>query len=162
MTVKFDAGDAGDITCHVCSLDYEAWDGAYVMLSEHMLEVTDSGDRFIRGTIDAGDGGMLVTSVPYERGWTLKVDGVKKEIHEKTGGVFISTSLDAGEHEIELSFTPPGIIAGSIATCISILILAAYTILRKRRLMKLRARLVSTLSEAAVSQQEVSDCNKTL
>lgn len=162
VTVKFDAGDAGDITCHVCSLDYEAWDGAYEMLSEHMLEVTDSGDRFIRGTIDAGDGGMLVTSVPYERGWTLKVDGVKKEIHEKTGGVFISTSLDAGEHEIELSFTPPGIIAGSIATCISILILAAYTILRKRRLMKLRARLVSTLSEAAVSQQEVSDCNKTL
>ena len=72
VTVKFDAGDAGDITCHVCSLDYEAWDGAYEMLSEHMLEVTDSGDRFIRGTIDAGDGGMLVTSVPYERGWTTQ------------------------------------------------------------------------------------------
>ena len=46
------------------------------------LEVTDSGDSFIEGTVDAGDGGMLVTSVPYDMGWTLKVDGQEQEIQE--------------------------------------------------------------------------------
>lgn len=160
VTVRFEPGDSGNITCHVRSLDYDAWNGTYEIISEHMMEVTDNGDNYICGTIDAGDGGVLVTSVPYEKGWTLKVDGVERKIGEKAGGVFISTSLDAGEHSIELSFRPPGLIAGVIVTCSSIIVLAAYSLLRRRRLRRLRARSAPALSEAPVSQQEVSDYSK--
>ena len=170
IIVKYKAGKSGDITSHICVLDYETWDAAYEILSQSMLEVTDSGDDFIRGTVDAGDGGVLVTSVPYEKGWTLKVDGAEKEIDELTGGVFISTALSSGVHEIELKFRPPGFTAGLIITCLSILALAGLTLLRKRILRKrtLReymlsnwtAKFLSAAQEDRESPQEVSDCSK--
>ncbi len=119
ISIKYRTGEAGSITCYVASLDYDAWNGAYGVLSQRMLEVTDSGDSFIEGTVDAGDGGMLVTSIPYDMGWTLKVDGQEQEIQELTGGVFISVALDEGIHEIELSFRPPGLIAGLVITAAS-------------------------------------------
>ena len=159
ISVKYQNGEAGDITYRVCTLDYDAWDGAYDILSQHMMRVTDSGDSYIEGTIDAGDGGVFVTSVPYESGWTLKVDGEEREIQELAGGVFISAALDGGKHEIELSFRPPGLIAGLIITIASVLLLVLLTAARKRRHIIL-ARFLSARGEAEISGTEVSDCNR--
>lgn len=133
ISIKYENGEAGDITCYVAALDYDTWNDAYAILSERTLEVTDSGDSFIEGTVDAGDGGMLVTSVPYDMGWTLKVDGQEQEIQELTGGVFISVALDEGVHEIELSFRPPGLVAGLIITAVSVLLLILLIRLGSRR-----------------------------
>ncbi len=161
ITVSFEEGQSGDIKSHVCTLDYDAWDAAYDIISQSMMQVTDSGDAHIRGTVDAGDGGVLVTSIPYEYGWTLKVDGSKREINELTGGVFISTDLSEGVHEIELSFRPPGIITGAAISVLAILLLAAYTLIRRIGLRSLLARYLSDPQGAEGSQQEGSDCNRT-
>ena len=111
------------------------------------MTVTDATDTCIRGTVDAGEGGVFVTSIPYEEGWTMKIDGKNTEIRELTGDSWISAGLDGGTHEIELSFRPPGIINGLLLTIASILILIAATnlpVLKRRR----------------QSQTEESDCNK--
>ncbi len=160
LTVKYDAGDSGDITSYVCVLDYDVWDGAYDILSENLLDISDSGDGFVKGTVNAGDGGVFVTSIPYEDGWTMKVDGVEREIHDLVGGVFISASLGEGVHDIELSFRPPGITAGLIITCLSILLLAALTLMRKYGIRRLNARLISAPREETGSPREESDCNR--
>ena len=159
IIITFDKGEAGDITSHVCSLDYSLWDKAYSVISGSPMTITDSGDGYIRGTVNAEDGGMLVTSVPYEKGWTMKVDGHKREISELTGGVFISAALDSGIHEVELSFRPPGIVAGLIITLCSILILTAYSLIRKKH-MHIRPKPAMYLSASQgdeVSLQEGSD-----
>lgn len=140
IIIKYKEGNAGHITSHVCTLDYKTWNAAYDIISDRQMKVTDSGDNFIKGSVDAGDGGMLVTSIPYEKGWSLKVDGVKKDIHELAGGVFISTSLQEGVHQIELYFRPPGIIAGLIISCISIVLLVVFTLIRKYRIKTRNAR----------------------
>lgn len=158
ISIKYRTGEAGSITCYVASLDYDAWNGAYGVLSQRMLEVTDSGDSFIEGTVDAGDGGMLVTSIPYDMGWTLKVDGQEQEIQELTGGVFISVALDEGIHEIELSFRPPGLIAGLVITAASILLLILLT--RLRGLRKPFSRNGSECGAEKEFSQEGSDCNR--
>lgn len=160
ITVKYGDGGAGSIRCHVEYLDYDAWDGAYDILSERMLDVTDSDDGYIKGTVDAGEGGMLVTSVPYEEGWTLKVDGEKRDIQELVGGVFISTALDAGSHEIELTFRPPGIWAGLIVTLASILLLAFLTFARKRFLRPESSTYLSAPEGDEGSSPEECDCSK--
>lgn len=136
IKVNFEAGRSGRITCYVCTMDKEAWDKAYGMISSSLMTVTEASDTRIRGTIDAGDGGVLVTSIPYEEGWSMKIDGRKTEISEQTGDCWISAELDAGTHEIELSFRPAGLINGLLITIASILILIAATnlpALRRRR-----------------------------
>jgi len=139
FTVKVDYDDdseAGYVTCHVCTLDYEAWDAAYDIISENMMTVEDSGDTYIKGSVNADEAGILVTSVIYEEGWTLKVDGKRTQIDELTGGVFISTALDEGTHEIELTFRPPGIVKGGLISLVSILLLIFFTMMRKRRVKR--------------------------
>ena len=140
IKVNFEAGKTGRITCYVCTMDQAAWDEAYKMISSNLMTVTDATDTRIRGTVDAGSGGVLVTSIPYEEGWSMKIDGSKTEIGELTGDCWISAGLDEGVHEIELSFRPAGFINGLLITIASILILIAATnlptVIRRRRFLK--------------------------
>lgn len=141
VTIEYKKGNIGSITSHVRSMDNKTWQKIYAIISESMMEVTDFGDSYIKGKVHVKDDGILVTSVPYDKGWTLKVDGEKRKINELTGGVFISTPLESGEHDIELTFRPPGIIAGLAITLISIVLL---TVLQRRRYRQLDMRDDST------------------
>lgn len=72
----------------------------------------------ISGTIRAEEKGIMFTSIPYEKGWTVKVDG-EKVTPEKIGGAFIGIPLSAGEHSIAMNYRPEGFVPGLIITCIS-------------------------------------------
>ena len=110
------------------------------MISSSLMTVTDATDTCIKGTIDAGRGGVLVTSIPYENGWKMKIDGRETPVTELTGDCWISAALDKGTHEIEFSFRPPGFTAGLLITIGSVLVLIAVTylpaVLRRRRFLK--------------------------
>ncbi len=131
---------SSNITCRVCHMDQDVWDAAYDILSQNTMEVTESGDTFVKGTIDVAEDGVLVTSIPYEKGWTMKIDGEKRSISELTGDLWISASLDEGKHDIELHFRPPGFIAGLIISIVASALLALFQIIRaqrRRRLLEL-------------------------
>lgn len=136
VTIEYKEGKGGSVVSHVCTMDEVVWQDAYKMLSASMLDVTDYGDSYLKGTIDVQEDGVFVTSVPYEAGWKLKVDGHTREINELIGGAWISTSLSAGEHQIELSFRPPGLIAGLLITLASIGLLIAAEWWRRRRMLR--------------------------
>ena len=69
-------------------------------------------------------------TIPYEKGWTVKVDGEKVEYKEVLEAL-ISLNLDKGEHEIILEYMPSGIFIGIISTISGIIILAI--IIRKNK-----------------------------
>lgn len=72
---------------------------------------------------------VMFTSIPYEKGWTGYVDGQKVGIKPCLEDTFISIDLSGfedGEHNIELSFIPPGIKLGLIISIISILLTIFY------------------------------------
>ena len=137
VTVEYKEDKIGKVVSHVCTMDDAAWQDTYGILSANTLTVTDYGDSYLKGKIEVDQDGVFVTSVPYEAGWTLKVDGRTREINELVGGAWISTSLSAGEHEIELIFRPPGLIAGFVITLLCIGLLAALKHQLLQRLMRL-------------------------
>ncbi len=133
ITIEYDEGKIGDIVSHVSTMDESKWQQAYGLISQNMLEVTDFGDNYIKGNIDAEKDGVFVTSIPYESGWTLKVDGREREINELIGGSFISASLSEGSHQIELYFRPPGFVLGVVSSAAGATILVFAEIFRRRR-----------------------------
>ncbi|MCQ2546568.1 MAG: YfhO family protein [Clostridia bacterium] len=149
IDVQFELGKTGTASFMVRTMDEEKWDGAYELISENLMEVTDFGDSFIKGTIDVDESGMLVTSIPYDKGWTMKVDGKKKEINELVGGVWIATPLDPGTHEIELHFVPAGFLPGLIISVLAILLLVGISLAR--------GRLAGLRRQQCPSEE--SDCN---
>ena len=158
VTIEYKEGKGGSVVSHVCIMDETVWQDAYKMLSASMLDVTDYGDSYLKGTIDVQEDGVFVTSVPYEAGWKLKVDGHTREIDELIGGAWISTSLSAGEHQIELSFRPPGLIAGLLITLASIGLLIAAEWWRRRRMLR---KLQSVLPAIFADMEAVGEAGLT-
>ena len=158
VTIEYKEGKGGSVVSHVCTMDEAVWQDAYKMLSASMLDVTDYGDSCLKGTINVQEDGVFVTSVPYEAGWKLKVDGRTREINELIGGAWISTSLSAGEHQIELSFRPPGLIAGLLITLASIGLLIAAEWWRRRRILR---KLQSVLPAIFADMEAVGEAGLT-
>ena len=158
VTIEYKEGKGDSVVSHVCTMDEAVWQDAYKMLSASMLDVTDYGDSCLKGTIDVQEDGVFVTSVPYEAGWKLKVDGHTREINELIGGAWISTSLSAGEHQIELSFRPPGLIAGLLITLASIGLLIAAEWWRRRRMLR---KLQSVLPAIFADMEAVGEAGLT-
>ena len=77
------------------------------------------GNGGIQAKATAEKGQMLFCSVPYESGWSAKIDGERAQT-ENFGG-FLALVLPQGEHQIELSYRPAGSVAGAGMTVIGIL-----------------------------------------
>ncbi|MCR4746463.1 MAG: YfhO family protein [Lachnospiraceae bacterium] len=84
-------------------------------LSEDMLENVEIGVNSISGNIDLDRGKILALSVPYSEGWTAYVDGKKTEL-KCANDMYMAVELDAGEHDIYLSYETPYMRTGFILT----------------------------------------------
>ena len=114
----------------------DAYQQDIVKLKAQSMEVTKYSATSIKGTVNAGNDQILFTSIPYEPGWTVRVDGKKqfttggpdteitkykdeegkehtlrKEKHQALKAM-IFIPLEAGEHTIEMRYTAPGFVPG--------------------------------------------------
>lgn len=89
-------------------------------VKQNQWNLTEAGGRHLEGTITAEKGQVMMTSIPYEPGWTVKVDGKKVEpicIVKALLGV----KLEPGEHTVEMTYTPPGFVPGLGAMVLGII-----------------------------------------
>ncbi|EMJ6491816.1 YfhO family protein [Listeria monocytogenes] len=85
--------------------------------------------------VSAKQDGVLVTTIPYTKGWKVKVDG-KEVSTEKVNTGFIGFSLDKGLHTIEMNYETPMLKAGMVASGLGVILFAGIIVvyhLRKRK-----------------------------
>ena len=107
------------------------------ILNRYPLQVTRWTDTRLEGEVNAEQAGALFTSIPYDKGWSVAVDGVKQE-PGKIFDTFLSVEIPQGRHTVSLSYEPVGLrlgfgISGGCAACLVLMIL---TDRRKRRHQK--------------------------
>ncbi len=101
-------------------------DNAYKSWIEEMRKneldiITYRKDNYIKGKINVSkDKTTLFTSIPYDDGWRVLVDG-KRVKYNKLLTAFIGIDLTLGEHIIEFRYIPKGLILGSIISFISLM-----------------------------------------
>ena len=78
----------------------------------------------VSGTIASDVPGILAFSIPYARGWTVRVDGVEQPVFIANLGM-LATDITAGPHRIELRYALPGFIAGLWIALLGAIVLAA-------------------------------------
>ncbi len=103
----------------------------YDILNGSGLHLTSWKDTSLAGTIDVGDAGTLFLSIPYDAGWTVKVDGEKVET-KKLFDAFLSVNLTEGTHEITMDYMPQGFTAGAWITIGSLAVFIILQLLKKR------------------------------
>jgi uncharacterized membrane protein YfhO len=97
-------------------------ESVYQVLNKNPLRLTKWTDTQVKGTVNADKAGLLYLSIPYDKGWTVRIDGKEAEPY-KIFDTFLSVHMTAGTHEISLEYMPQGLKAGGAITGGSILIL---------------------------------------
>ena len=116
--------------------DLDGLHSVYEILNRYPLQVTSWTDTSLSGVVDTEKAGLLFTSIPYDKGWTVKVDGIQRET-QKIFDTFLAVEVPDGAHTIEFTYMPQGLLTGAAISGGSVLFLAAAAAveraLRRRR-----------------------------
>lgn len=114
-------------------LNEDAFSRGMQTLSDELLQVESFTDTSLSGTIDVKETGYFFTSIPYEKGWTLYVDGSEREITPYQNAWIAVEALEAGHHTIALSFEPAGLRIGIGTSLAGVVVFAAACLLDDRK-----------------------------
>ncbi len=134
-TVSVRVQAAGDLTVNAAAFateDAAALAAYQAALSDGACPLQKRSPAHFTGSFTAGEGDeLLVLTIPYDRGWRVTLDGQAVRPLE-VQDCLMALPVTAGTHELDMRYTPPGLIPGA---CVSAgaLAICLFLALRKRR-----------------------------
>ncbi|MBQ8350290.1 MAG: YfhO family protein [Ruminococcus sp.] len=151
-TVKFNitkGKQSGNYKLVVYTLRQETFEKAYNNLADEQLEITSFGDTEIEGKINAFQDGVMFLSIPYEKGWSVYIDGEKAET-VKLMQSMLGVRVSAGEHDIRLKYVPEGFTEGVLISGASLAVILLLIWFESKKKKKKLAALAEKESADAV------------
>lgn len=110
---------------YVATFDREAFETVYQALMQNPMTVETLEDGYVSGSVTMPENQTLFTSIPYDEGWTVRVDGNEADYY-RIAGSFIGVDMEAGTHTLEFLYMPLGLLPGICISviCMGILLLA--------------------------------------
>lgn len=145
--------NSGNYNLMIYALKKDAFEEAYNKLADEQLKITSFSDTEITGYIDVIEDGILYLSMPYEKGWTVKVDGEKvkttKVLHSMLGA-----EVSAGHHTVEIEYMPEGLVMGVIISGTALILCAMVSFIDIKRRRKKKSAETQNIE---VSEEEVTE-----
>lgn len=133
ITLNFeDDADFGSYTIIGYSLNEEVFKKMYDRIVDEEFEITEFSDTNIKGLVNAKNSGILYFSIPYEKGWSVYVDGEKAETFPVIDAM-LGVEVGVGEHEIELKYAPEGFYVGLMASIAAVLLFVLFAVLEAKK-----------------------------
>lgn len=123
------SGDTS-MNASVYTLESSRFIEAFNILNNNSLNVSEFTNNKITGTVNASKDATLICSIPYDKGWSVYIDGKKTETNNIYGAL-ISVNVPAGEHTVTLKYMPVNFILGCIITSLCIIILIGIYTFKK-------------------------------
>ena len=89
---------------------------------KNIVKIDSFNEHSITGTIKADDSGVIYTSIPYDRGWNVYIDG-KKVKTNVIGNALLGFDIEEGVHSIKLEYHIPYSYLGIIISLSSFIII---------------------------------------
>lgn len=135
VSLKMDKFSLDQLQVYSCNIS--EFKEVYDELNNNIIRDTEYRDGYIYGNVSISDDKtLLYTSIPYDEGWSLIIDGKKAEYIKILDGL-IGVELDEGEHSIEFKYHVPGLRLGSIISIIGLISVCLYVYYNKRMKIKL-------------------------
>lgn len=141
--------DTAEVKFYAVMIDNQVFEQGYNNLKKYgTFEYTSFKDSHFTGKINAAADKILYTSIPYDEGWTITVDGVKvdKKDYIKIADSLLALPIAAGEHTVEFKYSPKGLTVGIAVTAVSILILVAIVLMKKKRELLFSEKFIDKVS----------------
>jgi uncharacterized membrane protein YfhO len=98
--------------------DASAMERFYQQAMEEAFLISEKSSGALSGIVEADGDRTLVTTIPYDKGWQVIVDGETVET-DAFEGVFLSVPITEGKHNVEMAYTPPGVVVGGFVSLIA-------------------------------------------
>ena len=134
----------GDMNFYAASVDVKAFEETFEKLAEKPFDIETFEGGHVYGSYVADGDDVLFTTIPYDSGWAITVNGEQVE-PQIVQDCFIALDLEQGSNVIEMTYTTPGLTAGIAVSVISVLLFVAFTIVVYKR--PVRSKFVDKLTE---------------
>lgn len=146
---------SGSFDIYVYRINNDKFVDGYNTLDAGKLNVTEFDDTYIKGTFTAKSSQILYTSIPYDSGWKVILDG--KELSEndilKIGDSLLGVQVNAGNHTIEFKYTSNGLLLGFGITIIFIAVFVLL-IINKKQIEKMLIPVPRKVEKTEVSEDK--------
>lgn len=148
------SGDTS-MNASVYTLESSRFIEAFNILNNNSLNVSEFTNNKIIGTVNASKDATLICSIPYDKGWSVYIDGKKAETNDIYGAL-ISVNVPAGEHTVTLKYMPVNFILGCIITSLCIIILIGiYTFKKMCRMNVIKTSDWPVLIQELIDEKDV-------
>lgn len=129
-----DEGDSGYTYLYAVTLNDSVFKEGFNALKGDSLNVDVFDETYIKGTINASDDGVIYTSINYDNGWSVYIDGEKVEKDDifAIGDALLGVNVTKGEHTLEFKYSPEGLTLGIVISFATLLLLLVAAFLIKK------------------------------
>ena len=127
---------SGVVRLTAAELDEDVMKELAQRMQENAWELTSAKGNQLNGTINAQEDKTLFFSIPYDKGFTIKVDN-KVISYEKVDKAFVGFPITKGEHDISIVYTAPGLKYGLIFSITGFIIYGMVIIMEHKKGKKL-------------------------
>ena len=108
---------------YIYYFDDKVFDDIYNILSENNVSVEEIDDGYVKCMANVKEGySTMMTTIPYDPGWTAEVDGRVTEIKPIVDGAFVCIPyLNEGEHVVEFKYKAKGVRTGFAVSIVGII-----------------------------------------
>lgn len=114
--------DSGTFSVFDYGLNQPAFINAISLIRKKLMTIDSFTDTGISGHIDPVSDGQMLMTIPYDKGWHVKVDNHEVETYA-FDDCLLAFELPKGPHKIELHYIPDKFFAGLSITIVSFFIL---------------------------------------
>lgn len=132
MKLSFSAGDyvISNLKCFIGSGEILQEDSLYQ--SEFQPDFVKTKGNRISGKLSVKNDGCLVTSIPYDSGFEIWIDGVCVK-PQKINMAFLGAAITKGEHRVEIIYHAAGVTMGKLISCAGLLMWGFLLAMDRRR-----------------------------
>lgn len=122
---------SGSIDCYVYVLNEENFEKGYEILSSGAMEDFTVTDTKVSGTVNSDKKCVLYTSIPYDEGWKVTIDGKEVKTMSLSNNALLAVEMPAGEHDVEITYHAKGLMLGLCISGGALAFIILFLIIRK-------------------------------
>lgn len=135
VRIEFDSKSATVVSVNFASFDIERFNTSFESINQsEVVLLEDNGGNYVFET-NLAEGHEMITTIPYENGWTMYVDGKETEI-KVYQNAFIGADVGEGTHTVELVFVAPGLKVGIACSACGVVASIAFFVVEQVRKRK--------------------------
>lgn len=126
----------GTVELFVVKQHDDVYRKAYQKLSKNTMDITTFDNTKVEGTVTMDTAQVLYTSINYDEGWSVEVDGKPMNYSSdevfRIGEALTGIHLTPGKHTVTFRYHARGLRTGILLSAFGVLTLLALTLLPKR------------------------------